>query len=140
MTLKILLAILAAVTWGERPDLLGPEEQEYGAQLVCHTFLNWLEADYEGEPDRLARERFWGWQVDTPEQPAWVFRVVSECFDSHLARDPTFGAYFVFSYHDVADNRWTWYQATAQAGRGTWGFFTFRQIPPTFPKSPILMP
>jgi len=140
MKLVKLVALLAVVVAGERPDLLGIEHQEQGAALVCHTFLNWIEADYVGDPERLARERFWGWQTNKEPVPDWIGPVVERCIESHKRHDPTKGAYFVFSRQDLTDNRWTWHDATARAGTGQWALFTFRQIPSSFPEWPRFFP
>jgi len=138
MKLKILLALLPVVVWGERPNLLGSGYQEYGASLVCHTFLNSMQHGYLGDPEGLARDRFWGWQGDTSTAPAWVLPVVAECIRTHAEHDPTDGAIFLFSLQDMIDNRWFWHKATARAGVGAFGFFTFRHLPDPWPEAPIL--
>jgi len=132
------LTIIALVVWGEAPQLLGPEHQEFGACLVVDVFMNWMRTpEYAGDPLLLAEDRFWGWQRELPPQPDWLFRVVCECVENPGASD---GAYFVFSRQDLTANNWFWNEATAQAGSGTYALYTFREIPESFPEWPRLEP
>ena len=126
------LYLLTLVVWGEAPQLLGPAHQEDGACLVADVFMNWLKTpEYAGDPQRLAEDRFWGWQRDLPPQPEWLFRIVCECVENPGA---TTGADFVYSRQDLTSNGWTWHKATAHAGSGTYALYTFREIPEPFPE------
>lgn len=134
--LKI-MSVLALVMWGEYPDLLGPD-QELGAALVCHTFLNRLSSpSFPDDPALVAENGYWGWQQREEAVPDWIFRIAEDCV---LEPDPTGGAFYVFSRQDLTNRWWAWDEATAQAGSGTHSLRTFRDLPEELPRLPVLAP
>lgn len=134
MRLNIFLDILALVIWAERPDLLGPEMQYKGAELVACVFENRLASGWFGaDAYEEANSGTWAYgKVDYGPAPAWIYDVVPTCPDKRV--------YFVFSLDDLVRLGLTWDSAVDRAIGNGHGLYVFSRIPPPLPAHPKLKP
>ncbi len=133
MILNTLSAILALVIWAERPNLLGPEMQYKGAELVACVFQNRLDSGQFGlTPHDEAYSGAWAVsKVDVGDPPAWVYDVTGQCGK---------GVYFVYSLDDLVHLGLDWNAAEDRAVGNGHGLYVFHDIPPPLPEHPRLKP